>query len=106
MRRLTTLMLLALVPAAVASAAPAADDGKTLYETKCAICHGKNGVAKPAGKGSRNFDDAAFQASSSIDGIAKVTSEGKGKMPAYRSTLTPAQIQAIAAHVKTLGPAK
>lgn len=106
MRRLTTLMLLALVPAAAASVAPAADDGKTLYETKCALCHGKNGVAKPAGKGSRNFGDPAFQTASPIDAIVKVTSEGKGKMPAYRSTLTPTQIQAIAAHIKTLGPAK
>jgi cytochrome c6 len=84
----------------------AADDGKTLYETKCALCHGKNGVAKPAGKGSRNFDDPAFQAASSTADIVKVTSEGKGKMPAYRSTLTPAQIQSIAAHIKTLGAAK
>jgi mono/diheme cytochrome c family protein len=106
MRRLTTVTLLVLATAAAAGSAFAADDGKTLYETKCALCHGKNGVAKPAGKGSRNFDDPAFQAVSSTDAIAKVTSEGKGKMPAYRSTLTPGQIQAIAAHIKTLGSTK
>jgi mono/diheme cytochrome c family protein len=40
----------------------------------------------------------------SADAIAKVTAEGKGKMPAYRSTLKPAEIGAIAAHVKTLAP--
>jgi cytochrome c6 len=102
MRRLTTVTLLAIATATAGSAF-AADDGKTLYETKCALCHGKTGVAKPAGKGSRNFNDPAFQAASSIDAIVKMTSEGKGKMPAYRSTLTPDQIRTIAAHVKSLG---
>jgi mono/diheme cytochrome c family protein len=106
MRRLTTVTLLVVAAAAAATPSSAADDGKTLYETKCALCHGKSGVAKPAGKGSRNFDDPAFQASSTIDAIVEVVSKGKAKMPAYRSTLTPAQIQAVAAHIKTLGSPK
>lgn len=84
----------------------AASEGKTLYDTKCAQCHGKDGVAKPPGKGSRNFNDPAFQSASSADSIAKITSEGKGKMPAYRSKLSPEQIKAVAAHVKSLGPSK
>jgi cytochrome c6 len=84
----------------------AASDGKTLYDTKCSQCHGKDGVAKPPGKGSRNFNDPAFQGASSIGSIAKITSEGKGKMPGYRSKLSPEQINAVAAHVKTLGPSK
>lgn len=78
--------------------------GKALYEQKCAICHGKDGVAKPAGKGSRNFNDPAYQAENSADAIAKVTAEGRGKMPAYRSTLKPEEISAIAAHIKSLAP--
>ena len=78
--------------------------GKALYDQKCSICHGKDGVAKPSAKGSRNFNDAAFQGAMSADAIAKVTADGKGKMPAYRSTLKPADISAIAAHVKTLAP--
>ena len=60
--------------------------------------------AKPPAKNSRNFNDPAFQSAMSADAIAKVTAEGKGKMPAYRSTLKPAEIDAIAAHVKTLAP--
>jgi len=82
----------------------AAADGKVLYETKCAQCHGKDGVAKPPGKGSRNFNDPAYQSAASVGSIAAITSEGKGKMPGYRSKLSPEQIQAVAAHVKTLGP--
>jgi mono/diheme cytochrome c family protein len=84
----------------------AASDGKTLYDTKCSQCHGKDGIAKPPGKGSRNFNDPAFQSASSVDSIAKITSDGKGKMPGYHSKLSPEQINAVAAHVKTLGPSK
>ena len=84
----------------------AASEGKTLYDTKCAQCHGKDGIAKPAGKGSRNFNDPTFQSASSDESIAKITAEGKGKMPGYRSRLSPEQIRAVAAHVKTLGPSK
>ncbi len=83
-----------------------AADGKTLYETKCAACHGKDGTAKPPGKGSKNFNDPEFQNTWSAEAIANITAEGKGKMPAYRSKLSPEQIRAVAAHVKTLGSPK
>ena len=92
--------------ASILALAIAASEGKTLYDTKCAQCHGKDGVAKPPGKGSRNFNDPAFQSASSVESIAKITAEGNGKMPGYRSKLSPEQIQAVAAHVKTLGPSK
>ena len=82
----------------------AASEGKTLYDTKCAQCHGKDGMAKPPGKGSKNFNDPAFQSAWSEAAIAKITAEGKGKMPGYGSKLSPEQIKAVAAHVKTLGP--
>ena len=94
------LVALLAVPLLAASPPPA----RTLYEQKCAICHGKDGVAKPAGKGSKNFNDPAFQREWSAEAIAKVTAEGRGKMPAYRSTLKPEEITAIAGHVKSLAP--
>lgn len=90
------------VAAETATAAEA--NGKMLFEQKCAICHGKDGVAKPAGKGSKNFNDPAFQKEWTADAISKIVTEGKGKMPAYRSKLQPEEIAAIAAHVKTLAP--
>ena len=102
MRRYAVLAVAALTALAAVLPAVAAEDGKTLYEQKCALCHGKDGVAKPAGQGSMNFNDPAFQKSWSADAIAKITAEGKGKMPAYRSKLSGEQIHAIAAHVKTL----
>jgi cytochrome c6 len=95
--------VLAAVVASVPVIPAAAAGGKELYDSKCAMCHGKDGVAKPAGKGSRNLNDAAFQAAMSVDAIGDITANGKAKMPAYRSKLTPEQIQAISAYVKTLG---
>ena len=102
MRR-TALFLILVLVAVVALPAIAAEDGKALYEQKCAMCHGKDGVAKPAGKGSRNFNDAEYQKAATVEEIAKITGEGKDKMPGYKSKLSAEQIQAIAAHVKTLG---
>jgi mono/diheme cytochrome c family protein len=98
MRAVMTASILALAVAAV--------DGRVLYETKCAQCHGKDGVVRPPGAGSRNFNDPAFQSAMGDDAIAKITAEGKGKMPPYRSKLSPEQIRAVAAHVKTLGASK
>ena len=92
--------------ASILSLVIAASEGQTLYETKCAQCHGKDGVAKPPGKGSQNFNEPAFQNAWPEESIAKITADGKGKMPAYRSKLSPEQIKAVAAHVKALGPAK
>ena len=80
--------------ASVLVMAVAAGEGKTLYETKCAQCHGRDGVAKPPGRGSRNFNDPAYQAEASVDSIAKVTADGKGKMPPYRAKLSDEQIVA------------
>jgi cytochrome c6 len=93
-------LVLALAPAAFA------EDGKTIYDAKCALCHGKDGVAKSVAKGSKNFNDPEFQGAWTDESIVKIAAEGKGKMPGYRSRLSPEQLRAVAAHIKTLGPSK
>ena len=92
--------------ASILALVAATGDGRVLFETKCAQCHGKDGVAKPPGQGSRNFNDPAFQQAATAESIEKITAEGKGKMPGYRSKLTPEQIRAVSAHVKTLAATK
>jgi mono/diheme cytochrome c family protein len=92
--------------ASILALALAATEGKLLFETKCAQCHGKDGIAKPPGKGSKNFNDPVFQSAWTEESIAQITAEGKGKMPGYRSKLNPEQLRAVSAHVKTLGPSK
>ena len=102
MRRTLGLCLTATFFLALGQPALAEVDGKALYESKCAMCHGKDGVAKPMAKGSSNLNDPAYQKANDAAAIAKVTSEGKNKMPAYKGKLSDAEIQAVAAHVKTL----
>ena len=79
--------------AAAAHATPALADAKaeakTVYETRCATCHGAAGTGDGAAAAAlvpkpRNFKDAAFQKSVTDDGLAKAIVDGGpavGKSP-------------------------
>ena len=99
---LTVLLaaIVGLVPAFAAEGEGA--DAAALYAKKCAMCHGKDGVAKPMGKGSANLNDSEWQNANSAEAIVKVTAEGKNKMPKYAEKLTADEIKAIADHILTL----
>jgi len=74
-----------------------------LYKSKCQSCHGPDGKATTIGKklGAKDFQDPDV-ASMSEDDLAKVTANGKNKMPAYKGKLTDAQIKALAKYVKDM----
>lgn len=99
---LASALVLALAWPVVASAAP---DGKALYGSKCASCHGADGVPKKMGAGSKAFGDPEFKAATNADAIVKVTAEGKGKMKGVKS-VTEEEAKAIAAYILTLGAKK
>ena len=80
----------------------AADDGKALYGSKCAMCHGMDGVAKKMAAGSKNFNDPAWKKAETSDGIAKIITDGKGKMKGLGDKATADQAKAIADYVLTL----
>lgn len=102
-RSLISVLTLAIVtPGLGLAAAAQKPDGKALYEKKCVMCHGKNGVAKTMAKGSANLNDPEWQTANSADDIVKVVAAGKNKMPAYEDRLAPPEIRAIADYVKTL----
>jgi len=73
-----------------------AQDGGTLFKTKCAMCHGDQGQGKPA------------MSAPKIAGSAKVetvlTKGGEVKAPHTKpmTSVTPDQATALAAFVKTL----
>jgi cytochrome c553 len=73
-----------------------AQDGSTLFKTKCAMCHGDQGQGKPP--------MAPKLAGTSKDVTAVLTKGGEAKAPHVNamSALTPAQVSALAAFVKTL----
>ena len=102
MKRIGSTMLALAIVAVVALPVLAGEDGAALYKSKCAMCHGADGVAKKMAEPSRNLNDAKFQAEMSKDAIVKVISEGKGKMKGMKEKLTAEQIEAVSAHVKTL----
>jgi mono/diheme cytochrome c family protein len=93
-------LLAAAVLFAAAGSAHAAEDGAALFATKCASCHGTDGMGTPVGKkmGSPELPATKLDAA----GVEKVVTEGRGKMMAFGGKLTPEQIKAVSAHVKTL----
>ena len=101
-RHAVPILVLALCALLALTTVIAAEDGKALYGSKCAMCHGADGVAKPIAKGSRNFNDPAFQKEATADSIVKVASEGKGKMPAYEKSLGADKCKDLVAFVRTL----
>ena len=80
----------------------AAEDGKALYESKCAMCHGMDGVAKKMGAGSKNFNDPAWKKTATVDAIVKDIKDGKGKMKGLGDKLSAEQMTAIAEYALTL----
>jgi mono/diheme cytochrome c family protein len=78
------------------------DDGKALFDRKCAMCHGKDGVARSLAAGAGNFNDPAWQESRTLEVVIETITNGKGKMAKNEGKLTAEEIQAIAEYVKTL----
>ena len=101
MKKLAMLLAVVAVIALVsAPAAQAAADGKALYDAKCAMCHGKDGVAKPMAKGSANLNDAKWQEATKVEAIETVITDGKGKMKGYKDKMTAEEIKAVATYVE------
>ncbi len=110
--RLLTLSLvclsLILVPALIAAEkeSPAKEkaEGKTLFESKCASCHGKEAKADTTMAKNMKIRDmhSAEVQKQTKEEIIKIIENGKGKMPAYKSKLTKDQITDLADFIKGL----
>lgn len=77
-------------------------EGAVLYARKCAMCHGKDGVAKKMATNSGNFNDAEWQKGITLEAVIESITKGKGKMPGNEGKLTPEQITALAEYVKSM----
>ena len=74
------------------------DQGKTLFESKCALCHGKSGNGQGPASASLNpppadFSNPDFWHRMNENKIADTIRNGHGMMPAF--DLKPEQINAI-----------
>jgi len=95
------VLLLVAVPVAFADSCP---DAAPIYKAKCAMCHGATGDGQtPTGKAMkvRDLRSADVKKMSDAD-LAKIITDGKGKMPAYKGKLTPAEISALVGFIKAL----
>jgi len=95
-------------PAEKAAAAPAAEpeksvssaDGKALYASKCAMCHG----ADAKGGFGPDLTAADYQFGKSHEAIVETISEGRGngKMPGFKAQLKQDEIDALANYLLSL----
>lgn len=80
-----------------------AADGAALYKARCAGCHGADGTGSAIGKklGAHDFHSADVKKMSDQE-LANIITNGKGKMPPYKS-LSPEEVKALVAHIRELG---
>lgn len=82
----------------------AAADGAATYKAKCASCHGADGAGQTTmGKkfNLRDLGSADVQKQTDAQ-LTAITTDGKGKMPAYKGKLTDAQIKELVAFMRSL----
>ena len=83
-------------------------DGKTVFEAKCATCHGKNGAGNETMAKMFKVDPIALDlvdaetAKKTDKELAQAIAEGKGKMPAFKAKLSVGEIDAIVQYLRTL----
>ena len=90
-------------PNPMANEASAIAAGAKLFQRNCASCHGKDGRAKSLHAKhvhAREFTDAAWQAEVSDERLFNSISNGKGKMPSFKSKLSEDQIDALVRYVR------
>lgn len=102
MKKIVALSFAALlVIGAMPALAGGAADGAAVFKAKCAMCHGADGKKVNKATGVRDLTSAEVQKQSDAD-LVKITADGKGKMPAYKSKLSADEITAVVAHIRAL----
>jgi mono/diheme cytochrome c family protein len=93
-----------LLGSSARASSPAGDAAGT-YNSKCAKCHGHDGRAKTT-RGrlthSRDLSSSEWQNDVSDERIYNSISNGKGKMPAFKKSLTDSQIDELVTYVRRL----
>src|ERR1044071_4943352 len=98
------VLALAIMAMMLAPLAAIAADGAAVYKAKCASCHGPDGKGETSiGQSMKPKSLASAQGEKTSDAdLTKTISDGKGKMPAYKAKLSPDEIKALVAYIRTL----
>ena len=100
-RSYSTLAAILLMAAAVGFAQ---SSGEAVYKAKCQSCHGAQGTPNPGiakAMGVKPANDPSVKSISEAQMIADTTN-GKGKMPAFKGKLTDAQIKDSVLYFRSL----
>lgn len=90
-----------LVYLPVSSAQQSAQD---IYDHKCAVCHGKDGLGKTAKGKETHVKDVHANMKDSQTEMIKIVTNGKGDdMDAYKGEFTAAQIKDLVDYYRSLG---
>lgn len=103
-KRQTRMWVVALLATAMAVPLFAQSGGEATFKSKCAMCHGPDGLASTSMAKMMNVPSVKspdFRKLTTSDMIADTTN-GKAKMPAYKGKLTDAQIKEVVAYMRTL----
>lgn len=85
--------------------ASAGGDAATIFNSKCAKCHGRDGRSKTMrGKftHARDLTDAGWQNDVSDERLFNSISNGKGKMPSFKKSISDSDIDALVSYVRRL----
>ena len=102
-KRMRSQLVLALVVAVAGSVGFAQSAGEAVYKANCQSCHGSAGTPNPGiakAMGVKPANDPDYKKTSEADMIAAVKN-GKGKMKAFASKLTDAQIKDAVDYFRT-----
>jgi high-affinity iron transporter len=104
---------IALALALAAAPALAADDGKAVYEIRCAPCHGSTGTGDgPAAAAlepkPRNFRDPTFWRGRTRTSLRLTVEQGRPgtMMSPFKGVLTDAEIDGVVRYVESFRPAQ
>lgn len=92
------LCILSIAPAALAA------DGAAIYKSKCAMCHGPDGAGQTTMAKNMKLRDlrtADVQKQTDAE-LTKWIADGKGRMPAYKTKLSAADISALVAFIRSI----
>ena len=85
-------------------------ESQSLYNLKCALCHGNDGAPSAlfAKKGVKSLKDTEWQAARSDAEIRKVITEGAAEtlMRGFKEEMSGPEIDEMIAFVRKLGPPK
>ena len=104
MKKTTVLAL--LMTAAMPLVAVA--DNAAVYKAKCAVCHGADGAGQtPMGKkmNLRDLRSPEVQKQSNLE-LLKILTDGKGKMPGYKTKLSEAELKGLVEFMREMAPSK